>query len=159
MTRLRSLPPFAAACVLLAACDPAATISPHPHEIIAAPTSVSVDGHQLTLETHLWRDFQPVAPPNGQPLIAVLRVKTVNGSPFPAGVTADQVTVVYGELAWTAPARQEFTSWQQDVLEVVARDGPRWGPHVKVDVVVRLRGADGQTYYLRAPEQTIGRTD
>lgn len=158
MTRFRLLP-LAAACALLAACDPPTTISTLPTEFATVPTVVQVNGRELALEAHLWRDFQPVAPPNGQPLVAVLYVKTTDGSPFPAGVTADQVTVVYGEERWTARARQENPSWRQDILEVVARNGPRWGPHVNVDVVVRLRGPGDKVHLLRAPNQRIGRTD
>jgi hypothetical protein len=158
MTRFRFLP-IAAACALLAACDPPTTISTLPIEYATVPTVVQVAGHELALEAHLWRDFQPVAPPDGQPLVAVLYIKTTDGGPFPAGVTADQVTVVFGEERWTAPARRESSSGQADVLEVVGRDGPKWGPHVNVDVVVRLRGPDDQVHLLRAPNQRIGRTD
>ena len=157
MTRFRLLP--LAACALLAACDPPTTISTLPTEFATIPTVVQVAGHELALEAHLWRDFQPVAPPDGQPLVAVLYVKTTDGGPFPAGVTADQVTVVYGEERWTAAARQENAGWRQDILEAVARNGPRWGPHVNVDVVVRLRGPGDQVHLLRAPNQRIGRTD
>jgi hypothetical protein len=159
MIRIRSLLPFATACVLLAACDPPTTISTLPTEFATIPTVVQVDGRELTLEAHLWRDFQPVAPPDGWPLVAVLFIKTTDGSAFPAGVTADQVKVVYGEQVWTAPTRQEHPSSQPGVLEVVAREGPKWGPHVNVDVVVRLRGTDGEVHLVRAPGQRIGRTD
>lgn len=159
MAQLRSLPILAIACVLLAGCDQPTTLSTSPGEFATVPTTVQVDGYQLTLEAHLWRDFQPVAPPDGWPLVAVLRVKTADGRPFPASVTADRVSVVYGDQVWTAPARQEHPGWRPDLLEVVARDGPKWGPHVKVDVVVRLRGSGGQEYLLRAPDQLIGRTD
>lgn len=159
MIPLRTLLPFAAACALLSACDPAATIGPQPSEVAAAPTRITLEGRELTLEVHLWRDFQPITPPNGQPLVALARVKTVDGSPFPAGVTVDQVTVVYEDRVWSAPARQEHPSWRQDILEVIARDGPKWGPHVTVDVAVRVRGPGGEAYLLGAPDQVIGRTD
>jgi len=42
---------------------------------------------------------------------------------------------------------------------VVARNGPKWGPGVEVDVVVRLRDAAGHGVLLQAPGQLIGRTD
>lgn len=158
MTRLRFLP-LAAACVLLAACDPPTTISMLPIEYATVPTLVRVNGHELALEAYLWRDFMPVAPVDGHPLVAVLRIKTTDGSAFPAGVAADQVTVVYGEERWTARARQEHSGDPANVLEVVARNGPKWGPHVNVDVVVRLRGPGDQVHLLRAPSQRINRTD
>jgi hypothetical protein len=160
MPRLHLLPTLTAAVLLLAGCDPPmTTLSPEPQPLLDAPTQVHVDGHDLTLEAHLWRDFKPISPPDGKPLVAVLRVKTADGRAFPAGVTADQVSVVFGDEVWTAPARQEHPSWHPGVLEVVARDGPRWGPGVTVDVVVRLRGSGGSEFRLGAPDQLIGRTD
>lgn len=160
MTRLRLLPVLATAVLLLAGCDPpTTTISPEPQPLLEAPTQVRVDGYDLTLETSLSRDFKPLSPPDGRPLIAVLWIKTADGRPFPAGVTADRVSVVYGDEVWTAPARQEHESWRAGVLEAIARDGPKWGPDVTVDVVVRLRGPGGTEFLLRAPDQRIGRTD
>jgi hypothetical protein len=158
MLRLHLLPTIAAA-VLLSGCDEPTTISTQPGAFENVPTQVRVDGHDLTLEAHLWRDFQPISPPDGKPLIAVLWIKTADGRPFPAGVVADRVSVVYGDLVWTAPARQENESWHPSVLEAIARDGPKWGPEVTVDVVVRLRGPGGGEFLLRAPDQRIGRTD
>ena len=160
MPRLHLLPALAAAVLLLAGCDePTTTISTQPRAFANVPATVQVDGHELTLEVSLWRDFQPISPPDGRPLVAILWVKTTDGRPFPAGVTADQVSVVFGDQVWTAPARKEQPSNQPSVLEVVARDGPRWGPNVTVDVVVRLRGPGGSDHLLRAPDQLIGRTD
>lgn len=161
MPRLHLLPAFATAVLLLAGCgDPSTTtISPEPQPLLDAPTQVHLDGHDLTLEAYLWRDFQSISPPDGKPLVAVLRVKTADGRPFPASVTADQVSVVYGDQVWTAPAHQEQPSSQPAVLEVVARNGPRWGPDVTVDVVVRLRGPGGSEFLLRAANQPIHRTD
>jgi hypothetical protein len=159
MTRLRLLLSLATACIALSGCNETTTISPPRSEVIAAPTRVEVDGHELTLETHLWRDFQPITPPNGQPLIAVVRVKTVDGRPFPSSVTAERISIVYGQEVWTSTLGLEHANSQPGTLEVVARDGPKWGPHVNVDVVVHLRGSGGDEFLLRAENQPIGRTD
>jgi hypothetical protein len=45
------------------------------------------------------------------------------------------------------------------VLEVFAEGGPKWGPGIEVDVVVRLRDAAGKSWYLKARRQPIHRTD
>src|SRR5438552_2287407 len=44
-------------------------------------------------------------------------------------------------------------------FEVVARDGPKWGPGIAVDVVVRLRDGAGHEVLLQARAQWINRTD
>jgi hypothetical protein len=37
-------------------------------------------------------------------------------------------------------------------------NGPKWGPNVTVDVIVRLRDSTGHAAHLRARGQTIGAT-
>jgi hypothetical protein len=128
-------------------------------ELRTAPTSVAVAGKTLLLESYLWRDFMPVAPPNGTSLMVVLRVKTSDGSTVPTSVTADGAWVVFEEDVWATEVEEEFP---RDIVapnyEVVARGGPKWGPGVSVDVVVRLRH-EGREHLLRVADQPIRRTD
>ena len=142
----------------LGACEDVLAPEPlPPSELRGAPTSITLGGKTLVLETYLYRDFMPVSPPNGKPLIAVLRVKTADGSAFPSGVRADGAWVVLGDEVWSAAVGEErFPSASS--YEVVARNGPKWGPGVTVDVVVRLR-EDGEEHRLRASNQPIHRTD
>jgi hypothetical protein len=127
-------------------------------------TSAKLAGFTYRLETYLWRDFMPGpdASANGRPLIAVARV-TVNDdtAAFPAAVTVDRMWVVNGDGVWESVPREEQPrgSAKVETIEVVSRDGPKWGPGITVDVVVRLRDAAGNTVLLRAPAQPINRTD
>lgn len=159
MLRLRLLPIAAVAALLLSGCDMPTTLPPRQNLLADAPTQVQVDGHALVLDAYLGRDFMPASPPDGQPLVAVLRIRTLDGSAFPAGVTADRVSVLYADQVWTAAARQEHASHDANVLEVVARDGPRWDPGATVDVVVYLKDSAGEEHLLRAPDQRIQRSD
>ena len=45
------------------------------------------------------------------------------------------------------------------MLEKIARDGPKWGPGIQVDVVVRLLDKEELFYLLKAENQLIQRTD
>ena len=152
---------LALAGVLLGCSSDPAGPRPRPApELRATPVRVTVDGTALLLESYLWRDFQPSSPPDGKPLIAVLRIKSADGSEVPQGVRADAVWVVFGDDVWAAPIAEERPRGAPaEGFEVVARDGPKWGPGVTVDVVVRLRDAAGRTVLLRAPDQPIHRTD
>ena len=142
------------------ACDRGAGITDPPlSELEGAPSRVQIAGSELKLETYLWRDFMPTAPPNGTPLIAVLRIVTTGTTGIPEGLKAEQVSITYQGEIWTAAVKQEHPSTEPRVLEVVARNGPKWGPGVNVDVVVRLREGRGPTYWLRAADQPIHRTD
>jgi hypothetical protein len=128
-------------------------------ELSAAPTSIVVAGTRLALSTSLWRDFQPISPPDGKPLVAGLQMRTDDGSPVPGSVRADMVWVVYEGEAWSRVPQEERTRMETaPVYEVVARDGPKWGPNVTVDVIVRLVDGSGRTFLLRAASQPIRAT-
>ena len=125
-------------------------------ELTAAPTSVVVAGKTLTLASQLWRDFQPISPPDGKPLIGALQVRTSDGSAVSDSVQADAVWVVMGTQVWSGHPREERPRRETaPVYELVARDGPKWGPDVNVDVVIRLRDAANRDVLLRAPNQPI----
>jgi hypothetical protein len=125
-------------------------------DLSQAPSSVVIGGKTLVLGASLWRDFQPIAPPDGRPLVAVLQVRTDDGSVVPADVRADAVWIVFGADVWSvAPREERQRSETTPVYELVARDGPKWGPGVDVDVVVRLRAATGASQLLRVRKQPI----
>jgi S-formylglutathione hydrolase FrmB len=131
-----------------------------PDDFRAAPAAARLAGQSVSIEPFLWRDFQPISPPDGKPLTAVVRVRAAGGATLAAEVTADSLWVISGDQAWAARAVQEQPrSATGAYLEVVARNGPKWGPGVRVDVVVRVRDGGGAVAYVRAADQLIGRTD
>ena len=138
--------------------DPLAP-TPPASELRAAPTLVTVAGTALRLETYLWRDFQPISPPDGKPLIAVMRVRAADGGTVPGGLQVDAAWVVNGGAVWAAEVRDEHGSSNAQYYEVVGRDGPKWGPGITVDVIVRVRDAQaGASRLLRAADQPIRMT-
>lgn len=127
-----------------------------PAGLRSAPTSLNLDGRRIVLVTSLWRDFMPISPPDGKPLIAVARVKADDGSPLPGSVRATDLWVVFNEALWhTAPKEERTRSETAPDYEVVARAGPNWGPGVTVDVVLRLTDGN-RAWLLRAGDQQIG---
>lgn len=148
------------AIVVTAACGDAPTApTPPTSDLAAAPTRVSVAGKSLLLDASLWRDFMPIAPPDGRPLIGVLRVQTDDGSGVPATVTVDMAWVLNGADVWRAVPREERArAATAPAYEVVVRDGPKWGPGIHVDVVVRIRDANGREALLRSANRPIEAT-
>jgi len=125
-----------------------------------APKQLSVNGSALTLTTYLWRDFMPMSPPDGKPMIAVATISTTDSTVFPATIKADRMWIINGDQVWNT----EFTNENQPptdsiLIKKVARDGPKWGPGVDVTVVVRLVDGQGETMLLKAENQPIHRTD
>ncbi len=133
---------------------------PEGADIVSAPEQVDVASRQYTLGTYLWRDFMPISPPDGQPLIALVTILATDLLPFPSDLDADRLYVINGEEAWVVdlPARQGLLLPDYQ-LDKIARDGPKWGPAITVDVVVRLVETGGGGYLLRAADQMILRTD
>lgn len=131
-------------------------------QLFQAPDTISVDGKQLYPTTALGRDFFPISPPDGRPLVAVITLTTADSSQFPASASADALWIVYNNQIW----KSYFTSEPiGDRLQRpyqyarIAREGPKWGPFVFVDVVVRVYDSHGNAQLLHAPHQWIGRSD
>ena len=138
----------------------APTVLPAFADLRTAPEVASLDGAAVRLEAFAWRDFQPISPSDGKPLIVVVRIKRVDGKVVPSTLKADALWVVNGELAWAASVREEQPRGSDSsFFEAVARNGPRWGPGVAVDVVVRLHGVSGQRALVQVRGQVIQRTD
>jgi len=73
--------------------------------------------------------------------------------PLPNDIAIDHVWVLNGKEQWSAKPESGATG-----LETAVRNGPKWGPGIKVDVVVRLKRGK-QTWLLRAAGVDIKRTD
>ena len=149
-----------AAIMLVGACseNPVAPPDIDIQSLQAAPEKLTVSGKALILRCSLWRDFMPISPPDGRPLVVVIAVQTADSTALPEGLDADVVYVIYEGQVWKAWLEDNPDSSQPPYrLEKVARDGPKWGPAVYVDVVVRLQHG-GKSYFLRASRQLIQKT-
>ncbi|HKO45847.1 MAG TPA: hypothetical protein VJU84_21400 [Pyrinomonadaceae bacterium] len=138
-------------------------------ELRKAPSKVVLDGRSLTLSADLWRDFLPgiSSGPDGRPMMAVFKVATSDKKPFPTGVRIERVWVLFGEQVWDpgefdkdpSHGKDSWTCPDTPVCEVSARNGPKWGPNIYVDVVVRLVDKEGRRHLLQATRQYVQRTD
>jgi hypothetical protein len=139
-------------------------------ELRNVPTEILVEGRSLSLSSYPWRDFMPSTfpSPNGSPLMVVLKVATAEKKPLPGGVRLEGAWVLFGEEIWEASdfrsgRRPVKDGWiicaETPVCEATIRGGPKWGPGVFVDVVVRLTDKEGRRHLLRAPKQLILRSD
>jgi len=120
----------------------------------AAPERVELSGREYTLSASLWRDFEPIAPPDGQPLALVFKVAPTDSAPGPDEPAVERVWVL-GETEQWSPRVEKPLSGQ---LEHHARGGPKWAPGTVVDVVVRLKQG-AETRLLRQAGVRIRRTD
>ncbi|HUL43123.1 MAG TPA: hypothetical protein VLY03_02085 [Bacteroidota bacterium] len=131
-------------------------------QLLASPDTITMDRRQLYLATSMRRDFQPISPPDGKPLVAICSVTATDSTRLPASISADAVWIVYRNQVWNTWFTNETIPTDElrpNKVVKYARNGPKWGPNSSVDVIVRVTGADGKFQLLRAPNQWIGRTD
>jgi len=72
----------------------------------------------------------------------------------------DALWIVYKNEVWKAWFLEAYSPLDPDRIRFgrFFRDGPKWGPDVSVDVIVRIDGGDGDLQLLRATNQLIGAT-
>jgi len=129
--------------------------------LLAAPDTLNIENQNIDLTTYLWRDFQPISPPDGKPLIALVFIETPDSADIPASLNPNAIYIVYNNQVWKSFfSKEERPPDELKPFRItrIARDGPKWGPDVYVDVIVRILAGD-KVYLLRASEQYIGRTD
>jgi len=133
--------------------------TPTAAELSSIPQRIVVAGESLMLETYIWRDFMPISPPDGRAMIAAVSVKTLSADKFPAGIYSDSLWLFKNGDTWATTFSNEDRPGDPYVLSKVARDGPLWKPGIAVDAVVRLKDSHGNTWLLKAVNQTIHRTE
>lgn len=125
-----------------------------------APLSLSASGQTLVLNPFVWRDFMPISPPDGKPMIAVLRFAPADSNPLRATITVDSAWVINRSQIWAQRVTEVLPpQLRPGGHEVAIREGPKWGPGVSVDVVAQIRINGGNPLLLRAPNVIIQRTD
>jgi len=129
--------------------------------LLTAPTEIVVSGQRLTLDSHLWRDFQRGAPATGRPLNAALDVQALDADAFPPGWHAQRAWFIKQDETWTAElTAQPAPAFERGAhLTLGARGGPHWEPGAEVSTIVLLRGPGGSERYLRAENRAIQRID
>ena len=128
-------------------------------ELLAAPDTITVEGRRLTLSTYMWRDFMPISPPDGQPLLAILYITAADTAQLPSSISADAVWIVHNQEVWKSWLANDPSQQPRNRIAKMARDGPKWEPGIYVPVIVRVVNGQGKTFLLRADNQFIGRTD
>ncbi len=152
-----------AVCILALSCDSPFSIDLKVLEtLLSAPEQIQIDARVYRLETCLYRDFMPSCPPDGQPMIASICVTAIDQLPFPGTVDADKLWIINGQEVWETEFSEEEIPQEPNrthQLVKIARDGPKWGPDIYVDVVVKVKDySNFRTYLLRASNQYIGAT-
>lgn len=123
--------------------------------------TLELGGHKYVLNAYLWRDFMPVSPPDGQPLLSINDLIEVDSADVAATIELTKQYVIYQDSVWISTydnsTRVVTPSFK---IERISRNGPKWGPKVHVDVIAEVHDSGSQTdYYIREKHVLIARTD
>jgi hypothetical protein len=140
--------------------DPVSSPQEFPVEkLLSAPDTIETGGKKIILTSYLWRDFMPVSPPDGKPLIAVVMIESVDSSDIFRLIKPEAIYIVNGNEVWSSFFVEEIPPDNSPFsIKRIARDGPKWGPGIFVDVVVSIN-IGTERKLLQAPDQYIHRTE
>ncbi len=125
-------------------------------ELLAAPEQVDIDGYSFVLESFLSRDVMPnPQQPEGGDLNAGVYVWSLYDN-WPAWLDANRIWVINKDDIWDEKLVDAAGPMLPDLLTKAAKsNGPKWGPDIYVEVVVRLINDSGNTYLLRESDVLI----
>lgn len=73
-------------------------------QLLGYPDTIYIEGRQVYLSTYMWRDFMPISPPDGKPLIAIMSITAVDTIPklpaFPRMLFGSFIIIRYGRHAF-----------------------------------------------------------
>ena len=136
------------------------TTSPIGSPLSSATKEVIISSYNFTLSASLWRDFQPISPPDGKPLILVAEIIESNSMAIPSNIKVDAFWVINGDQVWSGIlSKEERATTPLHTRQIIIRDGPKWETGNYVDLVIRLLDDEENTYWLKEENLLIERTE
>ncbi len=123
------------------------------------PEKVVIDGTVISMQALVYRDFMPGVEPGGSPLIAVITLAAAGRPDFPDHIGADKIWVSNRRETWESGFQDELrprSPAEPNIIELVARGGPKWEPETTVDIVVRITVRGGQYLYIKSLNNKVG---
>lgn len=113
------------------------------------------------LDAYLWRDFMPISPIDGKPLISINWLINLDSVSIPDNIGLIKQYVIFQDYVWTSDYTNESTSYQPSYkIQRVSREGPKWGPKIFVDVISQIHDSySNEDYYIKRKNVYIERTD
>ena len=116
---------------------------------IGAQERIIILDNELSIMPRLYRDFMPTIPPSEKPMYVFINVYDINSLVIPENITADYVWLFSDDLSWGGSLNKRTDRNTADSLFFGNGDGPKWDPHVKIDVYVRVKSYN-KYYYIKA---------
>ena len=162
LAMIRSLFPLILLFVLVVfSCKtPTSSLTDTPSILSSATKEVIISDFYYTLSARLWRDFQPISPPDGKPLVLVVDIIESNSKNIPSSVVVDSFWVINGDQIWSGLlSTEDHSTAPLNKRRIIIRNGPKWEPGIYVDLVVRLLDRDQNIHWLKEENLLIKRTE
>jgi hypothetical protein len=128
--------------------------------IANVPHEQAVGIYHLKLKASLSRNFMPVVPNGGAPLIAVISLNESSQKSIAGKFELQSFKIAASEGIWTPGFITENTSARDYEITRVSHDGPHLDPGRFVDIVGEFKSLEtGQTYQILASKQVVGRSE
>ena len=161
LAMIKSLCPLALFFVLVGfSCKtPTTSLIDIPSNLSSVTKEVTISSYDFTLSATLWRDFQPISPPDGKPLILVADIIESNSKTIPSSIKVDSFWVINGDQIWSGIlSTEEHPTTPLFTRRITIGDGPKWETGIYVDLVIRLLDREKNTHWLKQENLLIERT-
>jgi len=123
--------------------------------------TILIDTVSYVLEANLYRDFMPVSPPGGKPLVSLNCLVAVDSTDIPQNIVLVKQFVINHDTVWMKDYEKDYYNGGTGSYQLckVSINGPMWDPGVLVDVVAEIYNSkNDSTYFLRSLDQCIEKT-
>tara|TARA_R110001592_G_scaffold75225_2_gene227928 strand:+ start:21709 stop:22197 length:489 start_codon:yes stop_codon:yes gene_type:complete len=121
--------------------------------LLASPEMLNLNNYLLKIESDIWRNFMPPIDSNGSALMAQVVLSERNQRTLNNSVQLEKVYLINQNELWSKTFDSSDSSSPYQISGMV-RNGPIWGPNIKVDLVCEF-SFGGQNYRLLARDQEI----
>ena len=127
-----------------------------------AVDTLTIGSNSFVLDAYLWRDFQPISPENGKPMISINWLINIGMVRIPDNISMVKQYVFYNDDVWIADYENEVPapSLPEYKIERISRNGPKWGPNIYVDIISQIHDSQSnKDYYIKLGNVYVIRTD
>ena len=125
-----------------------------------AVDTLTIGSNSFVLDAYLWRDFQPISPPDGKPMISINWLINTDMVKIPDNISMVKQYVFYENDVWETDYEETSSPMPEYKLERISRNGPKWDPNIYVDVISQIHDSQSnEDYYIKRENVYVLRTD
>ncbi len=126
-------------------------------DVSSCPTELNLLNRNITIsQFFIWRDDEPVFPPNSQRLIFTVKIVFTDGNAFDMRIVPNAF-VLEGDnnQKWEGDfEHMDRPDCGINCMEKYANEGPNWDGGTLVTPVIEIN-LQNEKYYLRGPSETV----